>query len=338
VTTVGVIANPASGRDVRRLVSGASVFDNAEKGAMVHRLMVGLAAAGVERVLMMPAGSGLSESLRRTMRAHRELARPELEILEMRLSGTADDTATAVLALREAGVAAIAVLGGDGTHRIVARHCGDIPLCALSTGTNNAFPEVREATIAGIATGLVATGRVDEGSALRREKLVRIGVNGESDRDCALVDVARTTETWVGARALWRPADVAEVVIAFGEPGSVGLSSLAGLIDPISHSEPCGLYLRLAPVGDARLVIKAPLVPGLVTEVGIAEHRRVEFGELIVLEQANGSLAVDGEREIELSTGDRVEVTVSADGPLVIDVRAAMAHASRLGLLVTGRG
>src|SRR4029450_6544768 len=46
---VGVVANPASGRDVRRLVTGASVFDDAEKGAMVHRLMAGLGAAGVDR-------------------------------------------------------------------------------------------------------------------------------------------------------------------------------------------------------------------------------------------------------------------------------------------------
>jgi predicted polyphosphate/ATP-dependent NAD kinase len=58
---VGVVANPASGRDVRRLVTGASVFDNAEKGAMVHRLMAGLGATGVDRVVMMPAGSGVSQ-------------------------------------------------------------------------------------------------------------------------------------------------------------------------------------------------------------------------------------------------------------------------------------
>jgi hypothetical protein len=94
MVSVGVVANPASGRDVRRLVSGASVFDKAEKGAMVHRLMAG----------------------RRR--------------------------------------------GGDGTHRVVAAHCGDLPLCALSTGTNNAFPELREATVAGMATGLVVTGRL----------------------------------------------------------------------------------------------------------------------------------------------------------------------------------
>ena len=48
-----------------------------------------------------------------------------------------------------AGVRAIVVLGGDGTHRVVAKACGDVPLCAISTGTNNAFPELRETTVAG---------------------------------------------------------------------------------------------------------------------------------------------------------------------------------------------
>jgi predicted polyphosphate/ATP-dependent NAD kinase len=62
---VGVVVNPASGRDLRRLVTGASVFDNAEKAAMVHRLMAGLGAARGDRVVMMPAGSGLSQSLQR---------------------------------------------------------------------------------------------------------------------------------------------------------------------------------------------------------------------------------------------------------------------------------
>ena len=33
--TVGVIANPMSGRDIRRLVASASVFPNAEKASMV---------------------------------------------------------------------------------------------------------------------------------------------------------------------------------------------------------------------------------------------------------------------------------------------------------------
>ena len=38
--TVGVIANPMSGRDIRRLVAGASVFPSAEKASMVVALQV----------------------------------------------------------------------------------------------------------------------------------------------------------------------------------------------------------------------------------------------------------------------------------------------------------
>ena len=32
---VGIVANPASGRDIRRLVAGASVVGNADKAGMV---------------------------------------------------------------------------------------------------------------------------------------------------------------------------------------------------------------------------------------------------------------------------------------------------------------
>ena len=44
-------------------------------------------------------------------------------------------------------------LGGDGTHRAVALASGDIPLATLSTGTNNAFPALGEATVVGLAAG-----------------------------------------------------------------------------------------------------------------------------------------------------------------------------------------
>ena len=118
MVSVGVVANPASGRDVRRLVTGASVFDNAEKGAMVHRLMAGLGAAGVDRVVMMPAGSGVSQSLQRHLRGRTghlaDQRLPELEVLDMVLCEDARDSVAAVAAMAERRVAAIVVLGGDG--------------------------------------------------------------------------------------------------------------------------------------------------------------------------------------------------------------------------------
>src|SRR3954465_10061300 len=190
--TVGVIANPASGRDIRRLVAGASGFGNADKAGMVFRLLAGLGATGVERVLMLPAADGLSTTLHRqlhtrhTVRAFESAAPfPALEDLDVALDGTARDSEVAVERMLRAGVRAIVVLGGDGTHRVVAKACGDVPLCALSTGTNNAFPELRETTVAGMAVGAVATERA---GVLRRESALTVG------GDIALVDVAVSRE------------------------------------------------------------------------------------------------------------------------------------------------
>lgn len=339
--TVGVVANPASGRDVRRLTTGASVFDNAEKGAMVARLLSGLGATGVSRALVMPAGDGVSESLRRHLRG-RLGPLPAVETLPIPLDGDARDTRRAVAIMADREVDAIVVLGGDGTHRAVAACCGDIPLCTLSTGTNNAFPRVREATIAGIATGLVAEGRLDPPQVLRREKRldVRLGppaavpAQAGATRDpgppaeIALVDAARTRERWLGARALWRPENLCAVAVTFADPTAVGLSALAAQLDLVPRTSTDGLYLRLAPPHDALATVTVALAPGLVTRVGVDEVRRLRPGDEVPLDPGPGCLALDGEREVELRPGQTATVTLER-GPLVIDVEAAMAAAAR---------
>ena len=55
----GIVANPASGKDIRRLVAHASVFGNDEKVNIVRRVLVGLEAAGVGLVLYMPDPNAL---------------------------------------------------------------------------------------------------------------------------------------------------------------------------------------------------------------------------------------------------------------------------------------
>ncbi|CAN5909695.1 ATP-NAD kinase family protein [soil metagenome] len=332
--TVGVIANPASGRDIRRLVSGASVFDNSEKGSMVYRLMVGLGAVGVGRVLMMPAESGVSESLRRNLRGHAREKRsmPQLELVEMTVRSSARDTVDAVKAMLERGTAAIVVLGGDGTNRVVARHCRDVPLCTLSTGTNNAFPRMREATVAGLATGLVATGQLGN-EILQREKILRVGLNDDPDHDCALVDVAVCSERFVGARAVWRAEDVSELFVTSASPHAVGFSSVAGLVEPVSRTEGYGLHVRLDRPEGGEPAMSVPLAPGLVVPIYVSEHQHIKPGKALHIEPFSGSLALDGEREIELSPKDQAEVRLETDGPLTIDVEAAMQEAARRGLL-----
>jgi hypothetical protein len=294
---VGIVANPASGRDIRRLVAGASVFGNPEKAGMVYRVLVGLAAAGVDKAVMMPAADGLGWTLERLMKAH---GRPlPLEILDMPLTGTAHDTTVAVHAM--SGAKAIVVLGGDGTHRVVAKACGDTPIVALSTGTNNAFPEMREATIAGLAAGLATADHVI------REPALQVG------DDLALVDVAVSNQHYVGARALWRADSITELFVTRANPAAVGLSAIAGQL----ATGPVHVTL-----GSGTRVLAA-IAPGLVVPVDVAHYEPID-GPVTV--HAAGCLALDGEREIERPGPTTITLT---QGPLRVDIDAVM-RATRL--------
>lgn len=325
--TVGIVANPASGRDIRRLVAGASVFGNADKAGMVFRLLAGLGAVGVERALMMPAGDGLSRTLHRHLAGGTTQRLPSLAELDMPLTSTAADTTRAVERMCAEGVAAIVVLGGDGTHRVVAKACGDVPICALSTGTNNVFPEMREATIAGIATGLVATGRAGDG-ALRRAPALVLERPG-ADPDLALVDVAVTSERFVGARAIWRPDSLRELFVTAADPAAVGLSSLAGMLAPGAR----GLHVRVTrDRPHAQVELQVALAPGLVTTIAVESFEALAPGARVPLGAGSGSIALDGEREVERRDEDGATVRLT-NGPLRIDVDAVMhEHAAASGV------
>jgi predicted polyphosphate/ATP-dependent NAD kinase len=224
--------------------------------------------------------------------------------------------------MRERDVAAIVVLGGDGTHRVVAKACGDIPICAISTGTNNAFPDLRETTVAGLATGLVATGRAGDG-ALRRETALQVETP-DGAADLALVDVAVTRERFIGARALWRADDVSELFVTFANPSAVGLSAVAGALQPLERGGGRGLHVRFARVPDAAArTVHVALAPGLVVGVSVAEHRVLELGEAVELAPGPGTIALDGEREIERRAHGAATVRL-VPGPLTIDVDAVM--------------
>ena len=51
---IGIIANPASGKDIRRLVAQGTVFDNMEKVNIIQRILVILKWAGVKDIWAMP--------------------------------------------------------------------------------------------------------------------------------------------------------------------------------------------------------------------------------------------------------------------------------------------
>lgn len=332
MVTVGVIANPSSGKDIRRLVARGSVFDNNEKINIVRRALLGLEAVGVERVLFMP------DSFRIVPRAVEGAGlRLHVESLEMRVDADQRDSRLAGELLAEADVSCIITLGGDGTNRAVALGCAEVPLVPISTGTNNVFPSMIEGTLAGLAAGLVATGAVDRGEVVKATKRLEVLRDGEQV-DVALVDVAFARERFVGARAIWNPSTVRELVLASAEPGSIGLSAIGAHLRPVWRQDPEGLYLRLAAPAGKTLRVVAPIAPGLVVPVDVADYRLLRIGEAVELESVHGSLALDGERELVVREGQRLAVRLTFDGPRVVDVRAALSLAARTGrfLLETG--
>ena len=203
-STIGVIANPMSGRDIRRLVAHASVFPNAEKANMVLRLITAAGRLAVDRVLVSADDAGIAATVRRAHLKQRSTAgRPEVAFLRPEPpEGTAEDTRDLVRRMRADGADAIVLLGGDGTVRAAVPELGDTPVLPLSTGTNNAFPQVWEATVAGMAISLLATGRVGADEAAGRAKV--LWVECGRTREPALVDVCVSSETDVGSRAVWR--------------------------------------------------------------------------------------------------------------------------------------
>ncbi len=328
---VGIVANPLSGRDIRRLVTQASVFPTAEKANMIQRMLTAFGAVGVHRVLLSTDLGGISASVFRAIGRRAHTGRwPEVEFLDGQpIRQTAQNTVDAVRRMVAAGARVIICLGGDGTARVAAAAVGDVPLLALSTGTNNVFPVVREATVAGLAAGLVATGMVPAEGTVTRAKLLEVRAGGRAET--ALVDVAVSTERHVGARAVWDPATVTQLFCAFAQPDAIGLSSVLGQLCPVARHEPFGVTARLAP--DAERQVLAPIAPGLVVPVGVGEIGRMDPGSEHRIEARVGVIAVDGERELTFEPGEQPTVRLRADGPRCVDVPAVLAASARLGLL-----
>ena len=333
--TVGVIANPAAATDIRRVTANATGMPIADRANTVLRVMAALGACGVPRVLMMPENGGIRRHLARSLERERSLGNedlPHLEFTDTPVTGTVEDTFAATRAMVAAGVAAIVVLGGDGTHRAVAACCGGAWIAGISTGTNNAFPEQREPTVTGLAVGLAVTGRVPTDTALLPNKILQVTVNGGPQPDVALVDVCVTTESYVGARALWRSEHLREVFVTFADPEAIGLSAVAGLLHPVGRREPFGLRVQLQDPSAAATVLRVPIAPGLIRPVGVRHHETLAADEAIRLHHESGMISLDGEREIHVRRGDRVEITLARNAFDTLDVGAVMRYAAEHGL------
>ncbi len=289
--------------------------------ADLRRLAIGAVEGGASRVLIAADHAGLANRA--------TVGLPNLiEVLPAETEGTADDTARAAAALREHQVGVIIVSGGDGTHRDVARGWRNAPIVAVGGGTNNAFPQVIEATVAGTAAGLVVTGDVPLDELIAYQALViDIRIDGEA-RDIALVDVGVQRGPVTGSKFVWDVDGIDQILAAVAEPWSIGLSSLAGLVAPTSRTDDRGVLLDLDP--DAPQRVRAPLAPGHFVEAGVRSVSIVEPGQPVAV-RGPAEFVVDGERGDRLADHEWGSMTLRRDGPRVVDIRRTFSLAVRRG-------
>lgn len=323
MATVGIIANPAAGKDIRRLVAHGRFVSNQEKVNVLKRILAGLDATGLESVVMMPDSAMLGRGA--IDGANLSLA---VEFLDMTVFNEELDSSKAAEIMAQMEVGCLVTLGGDGTNRAVAKGCGSVPLIPVSTGTNNVFPTMVEGTVAGLAAGVVAQKLVD----LDRVTTIcnRLEVYREDTlKDIALVDVAVSKERFVGARAIWDMDTVHEIFLARAEPASIGLSAIGARLHPLSIDDDSGIYVKL---GNGGTTVMAPVAPGKIIPVGIEQWRLMEVDEPpIEVGLRPCTIALDGERTFSVQANQQCSIHLSANGPVVVSIEAALREATMNG-------
>lgn len=318
---LGIIVNPFSGRDVRRVAARASTSDHHEKRQQVTRLVLGALSMGVDRIYL------AHEPFRINEKAVENLAeRDRVEILRYKLTHTAADTHTMASMMWEAGCRVFIVLGGDGTSRIVVSSFTEATILPLSTGTNNVFPYRLEASVAGMAAGLVAAGKVSSENCIRCK---RIHIDKQEEHDIALIDAVVLRNDFLGNLLPFEADNLADIILTRAEPASIGISPIGGFIEPTGLHDDHGVYVHCDQSASRKLEI--PISPGLHQQVGITNVRKLPLGESVKV-KGPGVLAFDGDRTIKLLESETASIRVERDGPRIIEAEKVMAEAAGQGL------
>jgi predicted polyphosphate/ATP-dependent NAD kinase len=329
MSLVGIIANPASGTDIRRLVAYGSVFSNQEKVRILRRILIGLEATGVQQIRYMPDYYGIVDRALNGLKI-------DVDISPLSFDTKADqrDSTRAAEILAENGADCIITIGGDGTNRVVAKGAGQIPILPVSTGTNNVFPYMIEGTIAGLAAGLIATGKISCKEGTFTSTRLEVVVEGQL-ADIAIVDALVCDDIFIGSRAVWKIDKIRQVFLNRSSPASIGFSSIGGMLRSIAPDDPFSMVLELGKNGQ---LVTAPIAPGVVEIVSVENVQLMAPGEEVDIVLNPCVVALDGEREVEIKRGRKAAIRLSTDGPLVVDVERTMAFAMRNKILAPEYG
>jgi hypothetical protein len=310
---VGLIANPVASKDIRRLVGLARVVDVEEKANLVARLLVGMTAGPPVVVYALDDSGGI---VRRALRLARGRAVP-VEFLDIDATAAERDTFDAARMLGEMEAQIVVTVGGDGTIRSAVEGWPEARLAPLAAGTNNAVAILHEPTIVGYATALAAT---NQAPADAYDRLTTMVVHtGDAESSTAVVDAVGVRTHWTGARALWEPGDLVEAVVANVRAEAVGIASVAAALGPLPPQH--ARYIRFGKGPTVRAIFG----PGLVGEVGVADHHTVAEGAKIEMSSATRVVALDGERRFVRT--DQAHVSVEP-GALLLSVARTLAGQS----------
>lgn len=323
--TIGIVMNPNSGKDVRRLVSHATGFNNNEKINIVLRIILALKAFGKHRVYLMPDGYYLSTKVLEILKSQQK--NDNVEIINMAVNENHTDTTEFVRQMGIKGCDVVVVLGGDGTSRAAAKVAQDIPIISVSTGTNNVFPDVLEGTVVGIAAAAIAQGIVTTSNAANRCKKINIYKNGEYI-DLALIDAVISGRTYVGSKAIWDLDDMEQIIVTQCHPGTIGFSALVGAYEIVKPEDDCGYILELGNDNS----YKGAIAAGIIQDFSIKNGRKLNNQQLYTFRaQKNGVVAVDGEREIPFKKDDLLGFKIDRTGPYKVDVYKTISLAQKKG-------
>lgn len=327
MASIGIIANPASGKDIRRLVSYATTIDNNEKVNICKRIVLAAQGLGVESAYFMPETFMIGYAVKDSLESDGVLSL-SLGVLDFEIEAAMEDTVRSARMLEELGVGCIVVLGGDGTSRAAAKGITKTPMLSISTGTNNVYPAMMEGTVAGMAAAAVAL--MDEPySCCIHDKRITVRVNGE-ERDTALIDAVVSDDFYAGAKAIWDPERIRRIVVTRCHPATIGFSAVAGAYRIVEDTEDIGFAVELGAQGEGVL---APIAAGVLTPVHVSASRTLALGEEYrFTAESRCMIALDGEREVRVQPGDEVSMTVERDGPWRVLPRKALQRAAELGM------
>jgi predicted polyphosphate/ATP-dependent NAD kinase len=261
------------------------------------------------------------------LKGSKELNIP-VEILDMRVKGSVEDTILAARLMEEKKVQCIIALGGDGTSRAVAKSITVTPLISISTGTNNVYPEMLEGTVVGIAAAAVSTRTSNLGQSCRRDKRIEIYKDGKMV-DIALVDCVISKQTYIGSRAIWNTEDIQRVIVSRANPASIGFSTIVGVKKIIGEEDDFGASINVN-AGDNELV--APIAAGTMKEIRVDEPIVHPLEEMFSMTMDyKGIMALDGERELPFRKGDTFQFKITRDGPYRVNIKKTVESAQMNG-------